>query len=280
MVIETHTIKLGTLDFTVDCAGPDDGVHVLLLHGFPQIRYMWRQQLAALADAGYRAIAPDQRGYSAGARPSLQHAYATGLIVADAIALMDAIGAERFHLIGHDWGGQIAWLLAAAQPQRLRSLSILSRPHPAAFARALQEDPSQAERSRHHRAFREPDTSARLRASALAPLREAMIDQGIAAADVEIHLDALMAPGAIEAAINWYCAGTIATVEVPAIAAPTLYVWGTQDATVGRYAAELTAAYMRGSYRFVAHEGAGHFLVDQCPQAMSALLLQHLHAHG
>src|SRR5262249_11830043 len=141
----------------------DDAAPVLFLHGFPQTRYMWRHQLAALSAAGFRAIAPDQRGYSAGARPAAMEAYATDLIVADALALMDALGAPRFHLVGHDWGGQIAWLIAAHHKERVRSLAILSRPHPQAFVRAMKEDSAQAERSRHHRGFREADALKRMR---------------------------------------------------------------------------------------------------------------------
>src|SRR5476649_69022 len=152
---ETHTVAIGELSFTVDIASPASGAPVLLLHGFPETRHMWRHQVEALGRRGYRAIAPDQRGYSAGARPSEVADYGTELLVKDALALMDALGAPRFHLVGHDWGGQIAWLIAAGHAERLRSLTVLSRPHPAAFARALQEDIAQAERSRHHRASRE-----------------------------------------------------------------------------------------------------------------------------
>ena len=156
-------MALGPLTFTIDVAGAEDAPPVLLLHGFPETRHMWRHQLAALAGAGFRAVAPDQRGYSPGARPADLEAYITDLIVADALGLMDALGAQRFHLVGHDWGGQIAWLIAARHPQRLKSLTVLSRPHPAAFARAMKEDAAQADRSRHHRLFREADALKRMR---------------------------------------------------------------------------------------------------------------------
>jgi pimeloyl-ACP methyl ester carboxylesterase len=253
---------------------------VLLLHGFPETRHMWRYQLGALAAAGYRAIAPDQRGYSQGARPADEAAYATDLIVADALDLVDALGHARFHLVGHDWGGQIAWLIAARHPGRLISLTVLSRPHPAAFVRAMKEDAAQAERSRHHSAFREADAIARMRASGLKPLRTALLAQGVAVADADVYMSALMEEGAIEAAMNWYRAGALATEAVPAVAVPTLYVWGTDDATVGRCAAERTAEYVRGLYRFVAMEGAGHFMVDQFPDATAALILEHVRTHA
>jgi pimeloyl-ACP methyl ester carboxylesterase len=277
---ETREIPVGGLGFTVDLAGPMDGSPVLLLHGFPETRHMWRHQLDVLGRRGFRAIAPDQRGYSAGARPEGVDAYATGNLVADALGLMNALGAPRFHLIGHDWGGQLAWLIAAHHPARIRSLTALSRPHPAAFVRAMAEDAAQAERSRHHRAFREEGAVARMREAKLKPLREALLAQGVPPADAAIYLDTLMQSGAIEGAMAWYRATGLAAAETPPVSAPTLYVWGDSDATVGRRAAELTAEYVTGPYRFVTMEGTGHFLVDQYPDRVSTLILEHLRESG
>lgn len=169
--METREQRVGDFSFTIDVAGSISGEPVLLLHGFPETRHMWRALVAALGARGFRAIAPDQRGYSAGARPAATEAYAVEHLLGDALGLMEALGAPRFHLVGHDWGGQLAWLLAAHHGDRLRSLSVLSRPHPAAFAKALKEDPAQAERSRHHRAFLANDAMQRMRAAQLAPLR-------------------------------------------------------------------------------------------------------------
>jgi len=280
-MIDTVQIRTGSgLVFTADVAGPAGGALVLLLHGFPESRHSWRAALPELAQAGYRAVAPDQRGYSTGARPAALEAYRAELIVEDAVALMRALGAPHFHLVGHDWGGQIAWLLAAAHPANILTLSVFSRPHPAAFARAMAEDAAQAERSRHHRAFREADAIARMRAAGLRPLREAMETQGVPPAVAEVHVAKLMEPGGIEGAMNWYRASGLTAGSTPAIAAPTLYVWGDNDATVGRRAAELTADYVTGPYRFVAMQAAGHFLVDQFPEAVSALILEQLGAAG
>jgi pimeloyl-ACP methyl ester carboxylesterase len=275
-MIDTQTISVGSLRFTVDVAGPQDGAPALLLHGFPETRRMWRHQLEALAAAGYRAIAPDQRGYSRGARPKEEHAYATGLLVNDALGLMNALVDRRFHLIGHDWGGQLSWLIAAAHADRLLTLSVLSRPHPAAFARALREDAEQPTRSGHHRAFREADAVARMREARLKPLRDALVRQGVPESDTEAYIGQLLEEGAIESAMNWYRASNIAASETPRIATPTLYVWGTNDATVGRLAAELTREYVTAPFKFVEIEGAGHFVVDQMPQRVSALLIEHL----
>ncbi len=278
-MVETRTIPLDDLTFTVDVAGPAGAPTVLLLHGFPETRHMWRHAVAALARAGYRAVAPDQRGYSPGARPGHGDAYTTDHLVGDALALMDALGSPRFHLVGHDWGGQIAWLLAASHAHRVQSLCVLSRPHPAAFARAMQEDPAQAGRSGHHRAFREPDAIERMRAAGLAPLRVALERQGVPAARADVYIRALLERGAIEGAMSWYRHGALAGGSVPLIEVPTLYVWGTADATVGRRAAELTSEHVRAPFRFVAVENAGHFLVDQFPEQTSALLLEHVQAN-
>ena len=276
MPVETRHVPLGGLTFTVDVAGPADGEPVLLLHGFPENRHMWRAQLEALAAAGCRAAAPDQRGYSTGARPPRTEDYATDNLVADATGLMAALGHGQFHLVGHDWGGQVAWLTAAAAPERLLSLSVLSRPHPAAFVRAMREDAAQSARSGHHRAFREEDAVARMRAAGLKPLREAMQNQGVPSADAEVYCQTLLEPGGIEGAMSWYRATGLQAAETPPIATPTLYVWGDADATVGRLAAELTAEYVTGPYRFEAVAGAGHFLVDQMPARISELLLAHI----
>ena len=276
MAIETHEVSCGDLAFTVDIAGPPGGEPVLLLHGFPETRHMWRAQLEALGAAGYRAVAPDQLGYARDARPPRTEDYATDRLVADAVGIMDALGHGRFHLVGHDWGGQIAWLIAASKPERLISLSVLSRPHPAAFARAMREDTAQSARSGHHRAFREADAVQRMRDAELKPLRKAMIDQGVPPADADVHVRQLLEPGAIEGAMNWYRASGLQAAETPPVRVPTLYVWGDADATVGRMAAELTRAYVDAPYRFEEIPGAGHFVVDQEPARVAALLLAHM----
>ena len=256
---ETVEIAVGEYSFTADVAGPPDGAPVLLLHGFPETRHMWRWQLDALGHQGYRAVAPDQRGYSAGARPNAVETYATEHLVADMLGLMDALGAPSFHLVGHDWGGQIAWLIAAGHADRVRSLAVLSRPHPAAFARAMREDAAQAERSRHHRAFREDDAVARMRAAGLKPLREALERQGVPATERRRRLypDADAAGGhrrRHELVSRQRHHGGIDAAEV---SLPTRSMCGAMRTPRGgaRRAAELTADYVSGPYRFVPLEG-------------------------
>src|SRR5215813_10179926 len=177
------TTRLG-LTFTADSAGPAGGALVLLLHGFPESRHSWRAALPVLAAAGYRAVAPDQRGYSPGARPDPGDLanYAFDKLVNDAVEIADAAGhqGKRFHLVGHDWGGQVAWGVADRHPERLASLTILSRPHPAAFIRALQApDGDQKHRSRHHRAFLSGDTARLLLEDDARRLRRNLTEAGV-----------------------------------------------------------------------------------------------------
>ena len=283
-MIEERLLDANDLRFVADVAGSPDAPLILLLHGFPQTRYTWRGQVPALAEAGYLAVAPDQRGYSPGARPERVEDYATDRLTSDALAIADGLGAHRFHLVGHDWGGQLAWLIAAQYPERVRTLTVLSRPHPAAFARAMSEDEEQSDRSRHHRAFQDPTTAQRLLADDCARLRATLADQGVPARAIDAYLDPLSSPGALDAALNWYRAGagttsTLAGSATPATKVPTLYLWGDEDATVGRRAAELTEAYVDSEYRFVVIEGAGHFITDQQPDQVTRELLVHLEAH-
>jgi pimeloyl-ACP methyl ester carboxylesterase len=211
--------------------------------------------------------------------------YRTERLVGDVLGFADAFGAEAFHLVGHDWGGQLAWLVAAFHPARVRSLSVLSRPHPAAFAGALRADGAQAERSRHHQAFDDPSMADRLLADDARRLRRMLAQQGVPPADVDAYVAALATREALDAALNWYRAARDSAPElraraVPAIAVPTLYLWGDQDATVGRAAAEATAQHVTAPYHFVIVPGAGHFLTDQAGPAVTAALLDHLAGSG
>jgi pimeloyl-ACP methyl ester carboxylesterase len=192
---------------------------------------------------------------------------------------MDALGHPRFHQVGHDWGGQLSWLIATQAPERVQTLAVLSRPHPAAFARAFDKDAGQAKRSGHHKAFQSEGAGTALRADDFAGLRRMFAASGVPADTAQAYIATLGEPGAIEAAVDWYRAGGSASLrarDVPAVGARTLYVWGDADATVGRMAAEATADFVAGPYRFEVIPGAGHFLTDEVPEAVNRLLLAHL----
>jgi len=255
----------------------------LLLHGFAESFHHWDAQIAALAQAGYRALAPSQRGYSPAARPDPADTmnYHFDRLVEDALNIAAPFAAgRRFHLVGHDWGGSIAWGLADRHHERLASLTILSRPHPNAFNRALQmTDAEQAKRSRHHKAFLEPDAADLVLADNAKWLRDRLAANGVPAAAIEAHLSVLGNKDAMEAALAWYRARGAIRGPLGPIRVPTLYVWGDADDTVGRIAAEGTVDFIAAPYRFEVLRGVGHFAADQVPERVCELLLEHLADH-
>jgi pimeloyl-ACP methyl ester carboxylesterase len=270
------------LSFDVLVDGADEGAPVLLLHGFAESFHHWDHQIEALARAGYRAIAPSQRGYSAGARPDPANTenYVFDRLVDDPMQIASQLGLKRFHLVGHDWGGSIAWGIADKYPDRLTSLTILSRPHPNAFNRALAlPDGEQKHRSRHHREFLEPDAAAVVLADDAAWLRVRWDAAGVPKAAQEKHLAVLGNPAAMNAALAWYRARGAIRAPLGAIRVPTLYIWGDADDTVGRPAAEWTHEYMSGPYEFAVLPRGGHFTADQMPEQVNALMLKHLARH-
>lgn len=281
-MIEVRQIETAPgLVFDVSVGGPDDGPPVLMLHGFCVSRHFWKAQVEALAAAGYRAVAPNQRGYAAGARPDPADldAYRIDRLLGDALDIIAALGrgAPRFHLAGHDWGGSLAWDIADRWPQRVASLTMLSRPHPLAFARALAlPDGDQAHRSRHHKAFLEPKAGPELLADDGKWVRDRLTRAGVPAAQIDAHLSVLGNPAAMEAALAWYRARGVRHAPVGPTRVPTLYIWGDQDDTVGRAAAEATVEFIDAPYRFVPMAGVGHYPADQVPERVSALLLEHL----
>lgn len=273
----TREFDIDGLTFTLDLYGSTGGPAVLMLHGFGANRSMWSHLGQVLGAAGLLGVAPDQRGYSPGARPSTSTAFATERLLLDALELIDALGAKRFHVVGHDWGGQLAWLLAAHHSERIISMTAISRPHPAAFARAMANDPDQAERSRHHRSFRDQDAAKTMRTDGLASLRQRLLGQEVPADKVRTYVATLLEPGAIEGALNWYRGGSAYELsQTPSIPIPTLYIWGDADDTVGCVAAELTSDYVSGPLCFSAISGGSHFLVDQHPEHVTSLALAHI----
>lgn len=271
-------IALGPLTFDVATAGPDDGPAVILLHGFPQTSHCWRHQLGALAGAGYRVLAPDQRGYSPGARPAGVAAYHSDALTADVLGLADAVGAERFHLVGHDWGASIAWQLAARHGARLLTLSTLSVPHPLAYATVLASGATdQADRSSYFPMFRADGAEHGMLANDAAGLRLIFAASGLTDEEAAPYREALGTPEALGAALNWYRAAGGHLIEgLAPITVPTLHVWSTEDPALGREGAEATADHVAGPYRFEVLEGVDHWIPEHAPDALNRLLLEHL----
>jgi pimeloyl-ACP methyl ester carboxylesterase len=263
--------------------GRQDARLVLLLHGFPQSAGEWRSQLGALAGAGYRAVAPDQRGYSPGARPAGVEQYVLDELVADALAICDALGAGTADVVGHDWGAIVAWALAARHPERVRTLTAVSVPHPEAFADAYSSPASkQREMSGYIDVFRAEGGAGErmLTGEDGAGIRRLFEGQGLSAEAAAEHAAVHAQPGALSAGLNWYRATHPTMIRgVPPVSVPTLLVWGALDPAISREAAEGCSRYVRGPFRFVALEDAGHWIPETDAEVLDRLLLEHLAAH-
>lgn len=272
------------LVFDTSVAGAEDAPLVLMLHGFGVSRHFWKAQVPALAAAGFFAVAPNQRGYAVEARPDPADldSYRFDKLTGDALDIVEALGRadERFHLVGHDWGASLAWAIAFRHPERLRSLTILSRPHPMAFARALaMPDGEQKRRSGHHTAFLDPGAGPRLLDNDCEWLRTRHGAAGVPKEAIDRHLSVLGNPLAMEAALAWYRARG-ERMPLGPIEVPTLYLWGDADDTVGRAAAEGTGEFIAAPYRFEILPGVGHYAADQVPDRVNELLLDHLARHA
>lgn len=249
-----------------------EGPLVLLLHGFPEFWRGWRRQIPALAE-GFTVVAPDLRGYNETERPSW--GYETDVLVADVVGLIEALGHERAAVVGHDWGGALAWFTAMGYPQRVERLAVLNCPHPALFAHALRANPRQRRRSWYMAFFQLPF----LPEAMLSANNYAAVDQLFRGAerrpgtfsdeDLAEYKRVLSQPGALTAALNYYRSGGrailgVARGEAPQIAAPTLLIWGEDDIALGkeltvgteRYAPNLSLRFVPNCSHWVQHEAA------------------------
>jgi pimeloyl-ACP methyl ester carboxylesterase len=251
--------------------GPQDGEVVLLLHGFPQTSWSWRGVWPVLSDAGFRVVAPDQRGYSPDARPVGVGHYRMPSLVADALAVLDAVGAPAAHVVGHDWGAAVAWQVAGRHPERVRTLTAVSVPHPVAFVEALRSDPDQRARSRYMKDWQDPAVEEQLLDGGLDSVF------GIAGVDAGRYVQTMRQPGALTAALSWYRAQSLSDLEgLGPITAPTLHVWSDDDAALGPTAAHATGSHVDGPYRFEVLAGVSHWVPEQAADRLGALLLEHL----
>lgn len=276
--MEIVEIEANGWRFTCRRAG-DGGPGVILLHGFPETSRMWTPLLERLAAAGYQALAPDQRGYSAGARPEGAENYHYRHLAADVLALADAAGFQRFHLVGHDHGAGVGWTVVFDHPEHVASWCALSVPHVAGFADAIRNDPDQQQRSQYIQFFQQPGAAeAQFSADDFAPLRQ--IWSASDDAEIEAYLDVLKQPGVLTAALNWY-RGSLnleresAVDRVGDISVPTLLIWGNQDGAIGRSGVEKGERYMKGPYRFVELD-AGHWLIQEQTDRVCREIMDHI----
>lgn len=258
-------------------AGPPDGPLVLLLHGFPEFWWGWRRQIGPLAAAGLRVVAPDLRGYNLSDKPPGIDAYAPDTLAADVLGLMDAYGRTKARVVGHDWGGIVAWWTAAKHPGRVERLAILNAPHPDAWSRRVRRSPGQALRSTYAALFQLPRLpELMLRADGFAALRRALTGSARPDAfrpgELDRYVEAWSQPGALTAMLNYYRAlRRRPRAPLPRIAPPALVLWGAHDVALQRaLAREGLALCDRGGGVFL--ERATHWVHLEEPEAVNAAL--------
>jgi pimeloyl-ACP methyl ester carboxylesterase len=210
-------------------------------------------------------------------RPEQASDYSIDHLVGDVVAITEALGWPKFDLVGHDWGGAVAWWTADAHPERLRSLAVVSTPHPSALAEAMKTDEDQHLRTRYLTEWRQTRvTERRMLENDARGLRE-MFERRVSPTKVDDYVQRLSEPGALTAALNWYRAGRPGG-KIGKIAVPTLYIWSTEDVSFGSTAALDTANWVTGPYRFEMLEDVTHWAPEEAPEAVTTLLVEHLHA--
>lgn len=261
-------------------AGPANGPLVILLHGYPEFWYSWRGQIGPLAEAGFRVVAPDQRGYNVSSKPPEIAAYAVPHLTSDVIAIVDQLGCERFFLAGHDWGAAVAWATALGFPNRVRKLAILNVPHPAVFVRTVRNNPRQMLRSWYMAFFQIPRLPEwRFSANNFAEGVKALVASSrpgtFTAEDLEQYRKAWSNPGTVTAMINWYRAFFCAKPQTPAdlqVHVPTCILWGQRDKFLLPEMAQESVAFC-DSAELTYFPEATHWLHHEEPEAVNAALI-------
>jgi pimeloyl-ACP methyl ester carboxylesterase len=282
VTLQRRTVAVNGVNLHVIQAGPEDGELVILLHGFPEFWYGWREQIPALALAGYRVWVPDQRGYNLSEKPKGLKNYTLDVLTKDVIDLITVARREKAYLVGHDWGGIVAWWTAMTHPKRLKKLAILNAPHPSVARKQMTTNPGQMLKSAYFGLFqipwlpekimlREGAAVARTLFTATAT-RNAFSDE-----DIAEYRRAWQAPGAATGMLNWYRAvvqrGT-PKLNSSRVHVPTLLMWGVNDAALSREMAPESLRYCDDG-RLVWFEKATHWVQHDEPLRVSELLVEH-----
>jgi len=300
-MVDTNGVRL-------HCAVSGDGPLVVLLHGFPECWYSWRHQIAALSPR-FRVVAPDLRGYNESEKPDGVQAYALPELTRDVLGLVHAFGEREAVIVGHDWGGGVAWQFAMDHPAATRRLVVLNCPHPAKLVQAFQQNPRQLARSWYMFFFQIPwlpETllgASRAWAVANAVRQSAVQKEAITPEDLDRLRDAASRPGALRSAVNYYRAAfrspeTLATLPTwlarffvgnqrlpeprrtladwPPITAPTLLIWGEQDVALDRSLTEDMGPLLAGPFTIRYVPDSGHWVQQERPEVVNAALLEFL----
>lgn len=273
-----ETFELNGMEFLCRCAGLDqDGELVVFLHGFPESSIIWEKTMVKLATLGYRCLAPNQRGYSDGARPEGYENYSFRKLSADIIGLADLVAKDqKFHLVGHDIGAALGWNIVTLYPQRIQSWTAMSVPHWPAYLWALENDPAQKEKGAYVKHFLTPEApEALLAANDYAVLRK--LWENFDQESIVDYLKIFSQKEARTAVINWYRAFIQLQegIEYKDIETPTVFIWGNQDLAIGRSGVERTSEYMNGYYDFRELD-AGHWLTEFNEEEVSEIIFSHI----
>jgi pimeloyl-ACP methyl ester carboxylesterase len=274
---EHSDIQAGEVRLHVVQAGPVDGKPLILLHGFPDFWMGWRHQIGALAEAGFRVIVPDQRGYNTSDRPSAITDYEISRLVGDVVGLADALGHHRFSLVGHDWGGIVAWAAGSLVAERLDRLVILNAPHPDVFGPYVRRSPSQMLRSSYVGFFQIPwlpemVLGAGNCAALVAALKASARQDALTEDDIARYRQAWQQPGSLTGMLNWYRALRLRRPLEEVITTRTLVLWGLKDTALEVGLAEKSLALCTQG-RLQTFDGATHWLQREEPDAVNAAIL-------
>ena len=279
VAVDTNGISLHTRQ-----AGPEDGPLVVLLHGFPEFWYGWHRQIKPLADAGYRVIVPDQRGYNRSDKPDGVDSYHIETLAADVVGLLDAADRETAAVAGHDWGAAVAWWLALSYPERIESLTAVNVPHPTVMETTLRNSLSQLRKSWYMFAFQLPALPEAIStANNCRVLRRGLTNSSrpgtFSATDLERYRAAWQQPDALTAMINWYRAMGRYRPQPPRqqVSVPTLVMWGQQDDFLASTMADESLDYCDDA-ELVSFPSATHWVLHEEPEETADALLAHLDA--
>lgn len=293
---ELERIALSTgVELDVAIAGDPANPPIFLLHGFPESHRTWRHQIPELAKDHY-VVAPDQRGFARSSKPEGVDSYGPGKATGDLLALADHLGVDRFTLVGHDWGGAIAWMAALQNPQRIERLIIVNAPHPKVFQKSLFDDPAQRKASQYITRFRDTTIDQGLIGAGLERFFASTFAQhivgGIAGEDKAAYMDEWGQPGAMTAMLNWYRASAIVVpapgedaerpawldAPFPPIVQPTLVIWGMKDFALLPVQLELDE--LVPDLTIVRVEDGGHFVPWEKPEAVTTAIRDWLATRG
>lgn len=280
--LEHDFVKTNGITLHVVSAGPESGPLVVLLHGFPEFWYGWRAQIPALAAAGFRVLAPDQRGYNLSDKPKEVAAYRLDLLAKDIIGLIDAKQRDRVYLVGHDWGAMVAWWIALTAPERLHRLAILNVPHPVVMRKQLRSDARQMARSTYAAFFQLPwlpEAVSRANNWRLAvdALQRSSLPETFTAEDMYAYRRAWSQPGAYTAMLNWYrAAARYSPTERPSkqVTVPATIIWGAKDRFLGAEMAEASAA-LCDQVELIKMEGNTHWVQHEAAAIVNEILIDH-----